>query len=124
MVKGGKRMKVTILTCRECGEMYVFKKINPRDSHRCQCGTLLSAWSNGKGYFEVEESPNEPHKKEKQFSCGEVMKARQNKREPKYPTKGMTIELDCKPTDNFNETLDKLKEETRGGMYNPRQGYY
>lgn len=95
-------MNVSLLKCKECGKVYAFEKLEPRDRHHCKCGVALDIWSNYNGKCEVEKIPNEPYKKE--------IMARQNHREPKFPTKGITIEIDCKLTEGFNDAIEELRE--------------
>ena len=102
MNRGTNGMNVSLLKCKECGKVYAFEKLEPRDRHRCECGATLDRWSNYKGECDVEKMPNEPYRKDT---------APQAK--PTGLTKGITIEIDCKPTDSFNETMDKLREAQR-----------
>ena len=92
-------MNVSICKCRKCGRYHVFKKYEVRDAHVCECGERIERWTHEIPECEVRGAPNEPY--------GEASTARQNHRKPQYPT---TIEMDCKTTESFNETLDKQIE--------------
>lgn len=95
-------MNVIVCKCRECGRYHVFEKFGVRDIHVCECGEKIERWTHELPECEVKAGPSEPYRKEPMEG--------QDHRKTKYPVKGITVQVDCKTTDSFNETMDKLRE--------------